>query len=112
MEKWREEEKAKEQALAQVEEEQRSKEATETFRDIKTISKDWNKSSRLNKDSSTDASLLSNNISQTKGEEVSKLLEELDRLDGFESFMGGDKATCPCCRVPVQQRIRVFGATS
>ncbi|KAG2326727.1 hypothetical protein Bca52824_009455 [Brassica carinata] len=148
MEKWREEEKAKEQALAQVEEEQRSKEATETFRDIKTISKDWNKSSRLNKDSSTDASLLSNNISQTKGEEVSKLLEELDRLDGLyekeesydreclicmkdevsvvflpcahqvvcvscsESFMGGDKATCPCCRVPVQQRIRVFGATS
>ncbi|KAG2326717.1 hypothetical protein Bca52824_009445 [Brassica carinata] len=164
-EKWREEEKAKEQALAQVEEEQRSKEATEVRnkRNVESlrlkIEIDFQRHkddlqrleqelSRLNKDSSTDASLLSNNISQTKGEEVSKLLEELDRLDGLyekeesydreclicmkdevsvvflpcahqvvcvscsESFMGGDKATCPCCRVPVQQRIRVFGATS
>lgn len=29
-----------------------------------------------------------------------------------DSFMGGGKATCPICRAPVQERIRVFGATS
>lgn len=164
-EKWREEQKAKEQALAQVEEEQRSKEATEVRnkRNVESlrlkIEIDFQRHkddlqrleqelSRLNKDSSTDASLLPNNISQTKGEVVFKLLEELERLDGLyekeesydreclicmkeevsvvflpcahqvvcascsESFMGGDKATCPCCRASVQERIRVFGATS
>ncbi|CAG7874535.1 unnamed protein product [Brassica rapa] len=164
-EKWREEQEAKEQALAQVEEEQRSKEATEVRnkRNVESlrlkIEIDFQRHkddlqrleqelSRLNKDSSTDASLQSNNISQTKGEVVFKLLEELERLDGLyekeesydreclicmkeevsvvflpcahqvvcascsESFMGGDKATCPCCRASVQKRIRVFGATS
>ncbi|CDY31680.1 BnaA05g08670D [Brassica napus] len=164
-EKWREEQEAKEQALAQVEEEQRSKEATEVRnkRNVESlrlkIEIDFQRHkddlqrleqelSRLNKDSSTDASLQSNNISQTKGEVVFKLLEELERLDGLyekeesydreclicmkeevsvvflpcahqvvcascsDSFMGGDKATCPCCRASVQERIRVFGATS
>lgn len=162
-EKWREEQEAKERALAQVEEEQRSKEATEARnkRNVESvrlkIEIDFQRRkddlqrleqelSRLSKASSNDSSLQSNN---TKGEVVvSKLLEELERLDGFyekeenndreclicmkdevsvvflpcahqvvctscsDSFMGGGKATCPCCRVPIQQRIRVFGATS
>ncbi|ESQ45048.1 hypothetical protein EUTSA_v10010162mg [Eutrema salsugineum] len=167
--KWRQEQKAKEQALAQVEEEQRSKEATEasnkrkveSFRlkieidfqrhkdDLQRLEQEL---SRLNKGSSTDSSLQSDNTSDTKGKSdksaMSKLLEELDRLDGSyekeanndreclicmkdevsvvflpcahqvvcascsDSFMAGGKATCPCCRAPVQQRIRVFGATS
>ncbi|KAG2326711.1 hypothetical protein Bca4012_035647 [Brassica carinata] len=172
-EKWREEQKAKEQALAQVEEEQRSKEATEARnkRNVESvrlkIEIDFQRRkddlqrleqelSRLNKASSTDSSLQFNNTSHTKGKSdnpkgevvVSKLLEELARLDGFyekeanydreclicmkdevsvvflpcahqvvcascsDSFMGGGEATCPCCRVPIQQRIRVFGATS
>ncbi|EOA26668.1 hypothetical protein CARUB_v10022744mg [Capsella rubella] len=170
--KWRQEQKAKEQALAQVEEEQRSKEATEASNKRKVeslrlkIEIDFQRHkddlqrleqelSRLNRASSTDSSLQSNNTSQTKGksdkskgEAMSKLLEELDRLDGSyekeancdreclicmkdevsvvflpcahqvvcascsDSFMGGSKATCPCCRAPVQQRIRVFGASS
>ncbi|ESQ52144.1 hypothetical protein EUTSA_v10016336mg [Eutrema salsugineum] len=167
--KWRQEQKAKEQALAQVAEEQRSKEATEasnkrkveSFRlkieidfqrhkdDLQRLEQEL---SRLNKASSTDSSLQSDNTSHTKGKSdksaMSKLLEELDRLDGSyekeanndreclicmkdevsvvflpcahqvvcascsDSFMGGGKATCPCCRAPVQQRIRVFGASS
>ncbi|VVB02184.1 unnamed protein product [Arabis nemorensis] len=171
--KWRQEQKAKEQALAQVEEEQRSKEATEASNKRKVeslrlkIEIDFQRHkddlqrleqelSGLNKASSTDSSLQSNKTSHTKsksgnkskGEAMSKLLEELDRLDGSyekeanydrecliclkdevsvvflpcahqvvcascsDSFMGGGKATCPCCRAPVQQRIRVFGATS
>lgn len=162
-EKWREEQEAKERALAQVEEEQRSKEATEARNKRKVesvrlkIEIDFQRHkddlqrleqelSRLSKASSNDSSLLSNNTSSPI--KVSKLLEELERLDGFyekeenndreclicmkdevsvvflpcahqvvctscsDSFMGGGKATCPCCRVPIQQRIRVFGATS
>ncbi|KAL1200472.1 MND1-interacting protein 1 [Cardamine amara subsp. amara] len=170
--KWRQEQKAKEQVLAQVEEEQRSKEATEASNKRKVeslrlkIEIDFQRHkddlqrleqelSRLNKASFTDSSLQSNNTSHTKGksdkskgEAMSKLLEELDRLDGSyeketncdreclicmkdevsvvflpcahqvvcascsDSFMSGGKATCPCCRGSVQQRIRVFGATS
>ncbi|XP_010516707.1 PREDICTED: MND1-interacting protein 1-like [Camelina sativa] len=171
--KWRQEQKAKEQALAQVEEEQRSKEATEACnkRKVETlrlkIEIDFQRHkddlqrleqelSRLNKASSTDTSLQSNNTSHTKGKSdkskgeamSNKLLEDLDKLDGSyekeancdreclicmkdevsvmflpcahqvvcascsDSFMGGSNATCPCCRAPVQQRIRVFGASS
>lgn len=170
--KWRQEQKAKEQVLAQVEEEQRSKEAIEASNKRKVeslrlkIEIDFQRHkddlqrleqelSRLNKASSTDSSLQSNNTSHTKvksdkskGETMSKLLEELNRLDGSyekeanydreclicmkdevsvvflpcahqvvcascsDSFMGSGKATCPCCRAPVQQRIRVFGASS
>ncbi|CAH8264803.1 unnamed protein product [Arabidopsis lyrata] len=169
--KWRQEQKGKEQAMAQVEEEQRLKEVTEASNKRKVeslrlkIEIDFQRHkddlqrleqelSRLNKASSTDSSLQSNNTSHTKGksdkskgEAMSKLLEELDRLDGSyekeanydreclicmkdevsvvflpcahqvvcvscsDSFMGG-KATCPCCRASVQQRIRVFGASS
>lgn len=29
-----------------------------------------------------------------------------------ETYMRKGKATCPCCRVPIDRRIRVFGATS
>ncbi|KAJ0240009.1 RING/U-box superfamily protein [Hirschfeldia incana] len=160
-EKWREEQKAKEHALAQVEEEQRSKEAAEAKnkRNVESVRLKIEIDFQRHKDDlqrleqelsrlNTDASLQSNNTSHTKGEVVSKLLEELGRLDGFyekeagydreclicmkdevsvvflpcahqvvctscsDSFMGGGKATCPCCRVPIQQRIRVFGATS
>jgi vacuolar-type H+-ATPase subunit I/STV1 len=104
--KWRQEQKAKEQVLAQVEEEQRSKEAIEASNKRKVeslrlkIEIDFQRHkddlqrleqelSRLNKASSTDSSLQSNNTSHTKvksdkskGETMSKLLEELNRLDG------------------------------
>ncbi|CAH8357976.1 unnamed protein product [Eruca vesicaria subsp. sativa] len=171
-EKWREEKKAKEQVLAQVEEEQRFKEATEVRNKGKVeslrlkIEIDFQRHkddlqrleqelSRLNKISSSDSSLQSSDNCHTngksdklKGEVMCTLLEELERLDGLyekeetydreclicmrdevsvvflpcahqvvcgncsDSFMGGGKATCPCCRAPVQQRIRVFGVSS
>ncbi|CAN8316390.1 unnamed protein product [Cochlearia groenlandica] len=171
--KWRLEQKAKEQALVQLEEEQRSKEATESSNkrkleslrlkieidsqrhkdDLQRLEQEL---SRLNKASSADSSLLhsySNSHTKgksekAKGEAMSKLLEEPDKLDGSdekeasydreclicmkeevsvvflpcahqvvcascnESYMGGGKTTCPCCRALVQLRIRVYGATS
>ncbi|KAF8107020.1 hypothetical protein N665_0128s0002 [Sinapis alba] len=168
------EQKAKEQALAQVEEEQRSKEAAEAHnkRKLETlrlkIELDFQRHkddhqrleqelSRLKAASSyTDSSHLPNNVwkpEKSQGENIAKLLEELDKLEGSyeseanndreciicmkdevsvvflpcahqvvcgscsDSFFssnnnGGNKVTCPCCRALVQQRIRIFGATS
>ncbi|EOA39792.1 hypothetical protein CARUB_v10008449mg [Capsella rubella] len=171
--KWRQEQKAKEEAQAQMEEEQRSKEAAEGHnkRKLETlrlkIELDFQRRkddhqrleqelSRLKASSDTDSSHISNNAWQpekSQGENIAKLLEELDKLEGSydneanydreciicmkdevsvvflpcahqvvcascsDSFFatnnnGGRKVTCPCCRSLVQQRIRIFGATS
>ncbi|VVA93328.1 unnamed protein product [Arabis nemorensis] len=170
--KWRQEQKAREQALAQVEEEQRTKEATEAHnkRKLETLRlkieidfqrhKDDHQRleqelSRLKASSDTDSSHLSNNnaweTGKSRGEDIAKLLEELDKLEGsienegnndrecimcmkdevsvvflpcahqivcgscsdnFFNTNDGSKVICPCCRSLVQQRIRIFGATS
>ncbi|KAL1212981.1 MND1-interacting protein 1 [Cardamine amara subsp. amara] len=171
--KWRQEQIAKEQALAQMEEEQRSKEAAEAHnkRKVETlrlkIELDFQRHkddhqrleqelSRLKAFSDIDSSHLPNNVwkpEKSQGENIAKLLEELDKLEGSyeneanydreciicmkdevsvvflpcahqvvcgscsDSFFasnnnGGSKVTCPCCRGLVQQRIRIFGATS
>ncbi|XP_010461075.1 PREDICTED: MND1-interacting protein 1 isoform X2 [Camelina sativa] len=171
--KWRQEQKAKETAVAQMEEEQRSKEAAEGHnkRKLETlrlkIELDFQRHkddhqrleqelSRLRASSDTDSSHLSNNVwkpEKSQGENIAKLLEELDKLEGTneneanydreciicmkdevsvvflpcahqvvcgscsDSFFannnnGGRKVTCPCCRSLIQQRIRIFGATS
>ncbi|XP_010478674.1 PREDICTED: MND1-interacting protein 1-like [Camelina sativa] len=171
--RWRQEQKAKEEALAQMEEEQRSKEAAEGHnkRKLETlrlkIELDFQRHkddhqrleqelSRLRASSDTDSSHLSNNVwkaEKSQGENIAKLLEELDKLEGTneneanydreciicmkdevsvvflpcahqvvcgscsDSFFasnnnGGRKVTCPCCRSLIQQRIRIFGATS
>ncbi|KAF8101705.1 hypothetical protein N665_0201s0029 [Sinapis alba] len=120
-EKWREEQKAKEHALAQVEEEQRSMEATEARNKRKMesvrlkIEIDFQRHkddlqrleqelSRLNKASSTDSNLQSYNTSHTNGnsdksngEVVSKLLEELDRLDGLYEKEANYDRECLIC---------------
>ncbi|CAA7026578.1 unnamed protein product [Microthlaspi erraticum] len=168
--KWRQEQKAKEQALAQVEEEQRSKEAAEAHnkRKLETlrlkIELDFQRHkddhqrldqelTRLKASSDTDSTHLPNSIwrpDKSQGENIARLLEELDKLEGSyeneanndreciickkdevsvvflpcahqvvcggcsDSFFSssGSKVTCPCCRALVQQRIRIFGATS
>lgn len=153
-----------------MEEEQRSKEAAEAHnkRKLETlrlkIELDFQRHkddhqrleqelSRLKASSDTDSAHLPNNIwrpEKSQGENIAKLLEELDKLEGSyekeanndreciicrkdevsvvflpcahqvvcgscsDSFFSssGSKATCPCCRALVQQRIRIFGATS
>ncbi|AEE31497.1 MND1-interacting protein 1 [Arabidopsis thaliana] len=170
--KWRQEQKAKEEALAQMEEEQRSKEAAEGHnkRKLETlrlkIELDFQRHKddhqrleqelgRLKASSDSDSSHISNNAwkpKKSQGENIAKLLEEIDKLEGsydneanydreciicmkdevsvvflpcahqvvcgscsdsfFASNNGGSKVTCPCCRGLVQQRIRIFGATS
>ncbi|VYS47817.1 unnamed protein product [Arabidopsis thaliana] len=170
--KWRQEQKAKEEALAQMEEEQRSKDAAEGHnkRKLETlrlkIELDFQRHKddhqrleqelgRLKASSDSDSSHISNNAwkaEKSQGENIAKLLEELDKLEGsydneanydreciicmkdevsvvflpcahqvvcgscsdsfFASNNGGSKVTCPCCRGLVQQRIRIFGATS
>ncbi|XP_010531726.1 PREDICTED: MND1-interacting protein 1-like [Tarenaya hassleriana] len=174
-EKWRQEQKAKEQAMAQVEEEQRAKESAmasnkrrlESLRskieidfqrhkdDLQRLEQEL---SRVKASSSaapsTELSLKPDNNASPTGKDIARLLEELDRLDGSyekeanydreciicmkdevsvvflpcnhqvicascnDNFMGnnnkkgGSNVICPCCRAQVQQRIRVFGATS
>ncbi|PPD79566.1 hypothetical protein GOBAR_DD23504 [Gossypium barbadense] len=168
--KWKEELKAKELALAQLEQERRSKEAAEASNKRKLealrlkIEIDFQRHkddhqrleqelSRLKQ--STDLNHQSDNLLTGKsegakplGETIARLLHELDKQqDSSENNVNGDreciicskdevsvvflpcahqvlcancnddygkkgKATCPCCRVPIEQRIRVFGATS
>ncbi|CAH8338359.1 unnamed protein product, partial [Eruca vesicaria subsp. sativa] len=114
-----EEQKAKEQALAQVEEEQRSKEAAEAHnkRKLETlrlkIELDFQRHkddhqrleqelSRLKVSSDTDSSHLSNNVwepEKSQGENIAKLLEELDRLEGsYESEANNDRECIICMK--------------
>ena len=171
--KWRKEQKAKEIAIAQVEEERRLKEETEAHNKRKhealrlKIEIDFQRHkddlqrleqelSRLKASvQSTELNHQSNSVSATnfegtkpQGETIARLLHELDKLeDSSGKEVGYDKecmicmkeevsvvflpcahqvlcancnydygkkgkAMCPCCRVPIEQRIRVFGASS
>ncbi|GLT34709.1 hypothetical protein SLA2020_092100 [Shorea laevis] len=171
--KWRQELKAKELALAQVEEEQRSKEAAEASNkrkleslrlkieidfqrhkdDLQRLEQDLSRlklsaqSDELNNQSNT---LLAGKSEGAKpqGETIARLLHELDQLEDFsekeancdreciicqkeevsivflpcahqvlcincnDNYGKKGKATCPCCCVPIEQRIRIFGASS
>ncbi|KAK7386317.1 hypothetical protein VNO78_26471 [Psophocarpus tetragonolobus] len=171
--KWKEELKAKEEALALVEEERRSKEAGESNNkrklealrlkieidfqrhkdDLLRLEQELSRlkasarSSELNHQSSNSPT------SETEGakpqkETIARLLQELDNLEDFsekevnsnreciicmkdevsivflpcahqvmcascsDEYGRKGKAACPCCRVQIQQRIRVFGASS
>lgn len=171
--KWRQEQKAKELALTQVEEERHSKEAAEASNkrklealrlkieidfqrhkdDLQRLEQEF---SRL-KASAESTELIHQSTIFTlgkservmpQGETIARLLHELDELeDSTEKETNHDrdcmictkdevsivflpcahqvlcvscsdnygkkgKATCPCCRVPIEQRIRVFGASS
>ncbi|WRX18013.1 hypothetical protein QQP08_010500 [Theobroma cacao] len=171
--KWRQELKAKELALAQVEEERRSKEAAEVNNKRKLealrlkIEIDFQRHkddhqrleqelSRLKVSAqSTESNHQSNNLltgksegAKPQGETIARLLHELDKLEDSsekevncdreciicskdevsivflpcahqvlcancnDSYGKKGKATCPCCRMPIEQRIRVFGAAS
>lgn len=171
--KWRQELNAKELALAQVEEERRSKEAAEASNKRKLealrlkIEIDFQRHKddlqRLEQELShlrassqfTESHHASDTVStehnegiKPQGESIAKLLHELYCLeDSSEQEVNGDreciictkdeasivflpcahqvlcancsdnyekkgKATCPSCRVPIEQRIRVFGASS
>ncbi|GFZ15436.1 RING/U-box superfamily protein [Actinidia rufa] len=167
--KWRKEQKAKEIAVAQVEEERRLKEATEASNkrkhealrlkieidfqrhkdDLQRLEQELSRlkasvlSAELNHQSN---SVSAANVEGTKphGETIARLLHELDSSDkevGYDrecmicmkeevsvvflpcahqvlcancndDYGKKGKATCPCCRVPIEQRIRVFGASS
>ncbi|KAF9685517.1 hypothetical protein SADUNF_Sadunf03G0062800 [Salix dunnii] len=171
--KWRQEVKAKEQAVALVEEERRSKEAAEAdskrklealrlkieidFQrhkdDLQRLDQEFSglksaaESTELNNQSNA---LPSGKSERTKpqGETIARLLHELDKLENSsekgancdrecmicmkdevsvvflpcahqvicascsDNYGKKGKATCPCCRVPIEQKIRVFGASS
>ncbi|XVE65271.1 hypothetical protein DITRI_Ditri07aG0167700 [Diplodiscus trichospermus] len=171
--KWREELKAKELALGQVEEEQLAKEAAESSNKRKLealrlkIEIDFQRHkddhqrleqelSRLKLSAeSTELSHQTYNLlpgmsegPKPQGETIARLLHELDKLEDSsekevncnreciicskdevsvvflpcahqvlcancnDSYGKKGKATCPSCRVPIEQRIRVFGASS
>ncbi|CAH2034959.1 unnamed protein product [Thlaspi arvense] len=116
---WRQEQKAKEQALAQVEEEQRSKEAAEAHnkRKLETLRlkieidfqrhKDDHQRleqelSRLKASSDTDSSHLPNSVwkpEKSQGENIAKLLEELDKLEGtYENEASNDRECIICMK--------------
>lgn len=171
--KWREELKAKELAVAQVEEERRSKEAAEVSNKRKLealrlkIEIDFQRhkddNQRLEQElarlklsaQSTELNHQPDNLLRGKsegakapGETITRMLHELDKLEDSsekevncdreciicskdevsivflpcahqvlcancnDSYGKKDKATCPCCQVPIEQRVRVFGASS
>ncbi|KAI7738598.1 hypothetical protein M8C21_011459 [Ambrosia artemisiifolia] len=167
--KWKQELKAKERALAQVEEERRLKEATEVNNKRKQealrskIELDFQRHkddlqrleqelARLkmstNSDNKQPTNESANEIPNGSHPTIARLLHELDNLDNFDEKESGidrecilclkdevsvvflpcahqvvcancndeygtkGKATCPICRVAIEQRIRVFGASS
>ncbi|KAJ6705988.1 hypothetical protein OIU79_010614 [Salix purpurea] len=171
--KWRQGVKAKEQALALVEEERCSKEAAEAdskrklealrlkieidFQrhkdDLQRLDQEFSglksaaESTELNNQSNA---LPSGKSERTKpqGDTIARLLHELDKLENLsdkgahcdrecmicmkdevsivflpcahqvicascsDNYGKKGRATCPCCRVPIEQKIRVFGASS
>lgn len=172
--KWKEELKAKEEALVLVEEERRSKEAAESNNkrriealrlkieidfqrhkdDLLRLEQELSRlkasaqSAELHHQSSTSPTSNSEGTKPQR-ETIARLLQQLDNLDDFsdkevnsnreciicmkdevsivflpcahqvmcascsdEYGRKGGKAACPCCRVQIQQRIRVFGASS
>ncbi|KAK7263319.1 hypothetical protein RJT34_30907 [Clitoria ternatea] len=171
--KWKEELKVKEEALALVDEERRSKEAAESNNKRKLealrlkIEIDFQRHkddllrleqelSRLKASAQSAELHQQSNASPTSDSEgakpqretIARLLQELDNLEDFsekevnsnreciicmkdevsivflpcahqvmcascsDEYGRKGKAACPCCRVQIQQRIRVFGASS
>ncbi|VFQ66414.1 unnamed protein product [Cuscuta campestris] len=167
--KWWQEQKAKEQAMAQVEEERRLKEATEVNNKRKLealrlkVEIDFQRQkddllrleqelSRLKSSSEQTADTHNNHHnSVTTPGDIARLLQELDNFEKSsaqekedngcdreciicskdevsvvflpcahqvlcancnESYGKKGRATCPSCRVPIEQRVRVFGASS
>ncbi|KAK4260260.1 hypothetical protein QN277_003402 [Acacia crassicarpa] len=171
--KWREELKAKEEALGLVEEEQRSKEAAEANNKRKVealrlkIEIDFQRHmddllrleqelSRIKASAqSADFQSQSNTSpasesegAKPQGETIAKMLQELEKQEAFsdkevncdreciicmndevsvvflpcahqvmcascsDEYGRKGKAACPCCHVPIEQRIHVFGASS
>ncbi|XP_042506282.1 MND1-interacting protein 1-like isoform X2 [Macadamia integrifolia] len=171
--KWRQELKAKELALAQAEEERRSKDAAEVsvkrkrealqrkieidFQrhkdDIQRLEQELSRlkaseeSTQLNCSSNTsctgdyESAKSQKELSARMLQELNKLQDSSDKEDNFdrgcficmkdevsvvflpcahqvlcancnEEYFKKTKATCPCCRVQIEQRIRVYGASS
>lgn len=171
--KWRQEVKAKELALTQVEEERHSKEAAEASNkrkleslrlkieidfqrhkdDLQRLEQELSRlkaSTQFTEFQHPSSTLSTANFAGAKpqGETITKLLRELDNLeDSSEKEVNSDRecimclkdevsivflpcahqvlcascsddfgkkgrATCPCCRIPIEQRIRVYGASS
>lgn len=171
--KWRKEQKDKEVALAQVEDERRLKEATEAnskrrlealrlkseidFQrhkdDLQRLEQELarlkaSQQSNEQQHPSTDGLTGNSEVTKPQGESIVRLLHEFDNLDNAseketnynreciickkdevsvvflpcahqvlcvkcnENYGKKGKATCPCCRVPIEQRVRVFGASS
>lgn len=170
--KWRQEQKAKEHALAQVEEERRLKEASESNNkrkhealrskieldfqrhkdDLQRLEQELSRlklSTNSDQHSTNPSAAEIPNGSHPQGPTIAKLLHELDDLDDSDEKEAGidrecivclkdevsvvflpcahqvlcascndeygtkgKTATCLICRVPIEQRIRVFGASS
>ncbi|KAK4363362.1 hypothetical protein RND71_018603 [Anisodus tanguticus] len=166
---WRQEQKAKEQASALVEEERRLKEAAEANNkrklealrlkieidfqrhkdDLQRLEQDLSRlrASTELQNQSANLAAGNNNGEQPHGGDIARMLRELDRFEDSSEKDNSDRecllcmkdevsvvflpcahqvlcatcndnygkkgrAKCPCCRVPIEQRIRVFGATS
>ncbi|GAB4834717.1 hypothetical protein Ancab_032980 [Ancistrocladus abbreviatus] len=171
--KWRQKVKAKELAMAQLEEEKRSKEVTEANNkrklealslkieiefqrhtdDFQRLEQELSRlkasaQSTEQHDTSDAPPIGKSEVAKPQGESIARLLHELDELDNAaekevssereclicmkdevsvvflpcahqvlcascgEDYGKKGKATCPCCQVPIEQRIRVFGASS
>ncbi|KAL7607799.1 MND1-interacting protein 1 [Lactuca sativa] len=173
--KWKQEQKAKEEALTQVEEERRLKEATEANNkrkheslrskievdfqrhkdDLQRLEQELSRLKTMSSTNSDNKQHSTTNLSTPHTPNgshptIARMLHELDNLDDSDEketgidrdciiclkdevsvvFLpcahqvlcatcndeygtkGKAKATCPICRVPIEQRIRVFGATS
>lgn len=151
--KWRQEQRAKEKALAQVEEERRLNETAEANnkRKLEAFRLRMEIDFQRHKD---DLQRLEQDLSRLKASnelpkgDVARMLHDFDRSkDSSEKDVSGDRkclicmkdevsvvflpcahqvlcancndsygkkgrAICPCCRVPIEQRIGVFGVTS
>uniref|UniRef100_A0A7N0UXL6 RING-type domain-containing protein n=1 Tax=Kalanchoe fedtschenkoi TaxID=63787 RepID=A0A7N0UXL6_KALFE len=165
--KWKQEIKAKDEALAQLEELRRTKEATEVeykrrhealrlkieidFQrhkdDLKRFEQEL---SRLKLSANPDSAITtkSSNSNEPRVDTIARMLNDLDLMDDSsetEEYMSREclickkdevsvvflpcahqvicascnetygkkgRAACPCCCTPIQQRIRVFGASS
>ncbi|KAF7810001.1 MND1-interacting protein 1 [Senna tora] len=134
--KWREELKAKEEAFGLVGEERRSKEAVEADNKrklevlrlkieidfqchIDDLSRLEQELSRLRASSESNTSLAINSDRECvicMKDEVSVVFlpcaHQVMCASCSDAYGGKAKAACPCCHVPIEQRIRVFGASS
>ncbi|KAK4349612.1 hypothetical protein RND71_032367 [Anisodus tanguticus] len=166
---WRQEQKAKEEASALVEDERRLKEAAEAnnkrklevlrlkieidfqrhMDDLQRLEQDLSRLRASTELQNQSANLVTgnNNGEQPHKGDIARMLRELDRFEDSSEKDNSDReclicmkdevsvvflpcahqvvcancndncgkkgrAKCPCCRVPIEQRIRVFGATS